>query len=240
MQLSTNHSRLNVVHQFINLLFGTNDVTFTFDSKKYRFTVEHVKVECRFTITMREEASSPMIDTDRNSGGPLIDMSLIPPSDPSRPAVVSARGATVDVLRGESVRPSIQLAASSPTPLISSEQRDLASREEQYVSVESARAFSDVDGTEVRGVRIEAGSGEAPSKDQKAQNRYSAVLSDSVSKRKSIRPNLISVELHMDMLNPNLNQSSVVTRTLIDVDFKAGDLSLYQSICNGLRKLLDL
>ena len=64
VQLSTDHSRLNVVHQFINLLFGTNDVTFTFDSKKYRFTVNHSKVECRFTITLREEVSSPKIQFD--------------------------------------------------------------------------------------------------------------------------------------------------------------------------------
>ena len=36
-QLTTNHSRLDVCHQFINLLFGMDDVGFEFDSQKWRF-----------------------------------------------------------------------------------------------------------------------------------------------------------------------------------------------------------
>ena len=38
-QLSTNHSRLDVCHQFINLLFGMEDVGFVFDSQNWRFVV---------------------------------------------------------------------------------------------------------------------------------------------------------------------------------------------------------
>jgi hypothetical protein len=230
VQLSTNLSRLNVVHQFINLLFGTNDVTFAFDSKKYRFTVEHSKVECRFTITLREESSSPMIDTerDRASGGVTIDhSSSLSSADPDR------------IL--------MPLPASSPVALPSADHRDHSSREDQYVIPDASKtASSEVDVTESRGVRIAGdveeggGVGESSGKEQKLQKRYSAILSDSVSKRKSMRANRISVELHMDKLDPDLSPPSVVNRTLIDVDFKDGDLTLYQSVCNGLRKLLDL